>query len=155
MRLILASKERYWSPLQLCLECQNLLRPLRYPKVDINRDCSVWWDFRTWTKLISVIAPTKPHPNKRFNPRNLIARIGSWFGVSPRATTGSTPMERPASTPSFSSLPLPALHRTTILAVSTLSPSQSTPNVSNPSWTARGTRDWWEKLREEMTPNRF
>jgi hypothetical protein len=52
---------------------------------------------------------TKPHPNKRLNPQNLIKRRGLIFGFSPRETTVSAAPKLPETTPSSPSLHLPVV----------------------------------------------
>lgn len=63
----------------------------------LNSNCTIWWDSERGQDL--GITPSKPHLNKRFNPWNLMKRIGSWFGVTHRATTAGTLTKLLASTP--------------------------------------------------------
>jgi hypothetical protein len=67
----------------------------------INRNYSVWRNFRTWRKLISRIAPTKPILIQWFNPQNSIRRSRLGYAISPRATTARTTTNPRRSTPSF------------------------------------------------------
>jgi len=62
MTEFLASNERYWSPLQLCPQAQNLLKLLKHPNITLNSDYSVWREFQNMNEIDFENLSTKPNP---------------------------------------------------------------------------------------------
>ena len=151
-----AFKERYWSPLQLCPQAQNLLKLLKCPNITVNRDCTVWREFQIMNEIDFENFYTKPNPNKRFNPQNLIIWRVLIFGFSPREPQGARCwIFRRLLLLRLFTFPSSPIQLVTILAAIKALLLRSMPNMAKPSWTAKGHGGLMRQPRYKVEPNRI